>query len=259
MSTMKLTTPNIKCKYCGSIAKDHRVCHGGQCPHCQKICKIFVDHRCPLVVLEDFTIARKVLQCENCKETFMYADKMRIWKKYLFCEECIDIHEIHTERGKLRDALNIYFIATNQRNCEFCDITFFDQNDNQIKKYDLDHRNCLTKQNTVGKMVIQGFPILEIIEEAKSCRLLCKACHDAVTCVERNCEIYSYKSGKDQLPLHLQATVIANIDIAAKKLRADQKNMLENWVEDFKNIANDFETNENKNDDNFDDDGNSFF
>jgi hypothetical protein len=82
-----------------------------------------------------------------------------------------------------------------------------------LKHFELDHINPFEKTSEVGTMIFQGWPFESIRQEIDKCRLLCIACHCAITFVQSRSGLL--RSNADCWTMELQS----EIDRAAKKLR----------------------------------------
>lgn len=175
------------CQYCGACyVKTHKVCHGGQCPKCLLTFKNLKTHGCAmdrcLTTFKDLEEEQKSFYyCAGCRTPFSSRAHLRIWKGWDFCGECYSCDPIQNEIEQLRFQLHQDLLMTGQSKCAKCKRTVLSESGQTLIGFEADHICPFTKCNSVGTMLFQGSSLVEMLEEMKLCRILCRSCHSVVT------------------------------------------------------------------------------
>lgn len=196
--------------------KKHTVCYGGECNLCLRKCRNLAKHKCPVERLnkEVGVLDKQPTKCDSCNSPFFSKKWINNWKSVDLCVNCSSIPEISNEKQFLRDIVHCHLIATNQKNCDICDLEIFVGNNlHCVNKFELDHKNTFTKSYAVGFMCLEGYGVETILEELAKCRVLCVSCHSVVTYVENVCgvgrckQIQMSEEDQEQIQDHVNAQV----------------------------------------------------
>lgn len=119
--------------------------------------------------------------CTNCNKRIFNQPLM--WNNIEYCEECH--YKLFNNEIKDRWLLIAeYSYKTGKDKCNICNKKY-DFSQQQLCKFNYDHKNMFEKSNTIFSMNKQGISIDDIYKEIDLCQLLCVSCHSIITTIEQ--------------------------------------------------------------------------
>ncbi len=189
-----------KCDVCHTTYSRSHTCRGGECPDCHRTFRFSLEtHSCVvrnLEKLETLPLEPAPWHCDACMRGHYSSSTMSPYKKVLLCKFCYEIPQIKQEQILLGRTVRLYMVSQNKVDCKLCNIKLLDTQGNEVYPSQLDHYSVFDKIESVGTMILQGYPIKTILQEVDKCRALCIPCHSVVTHVEQRSGICR---AKDQL------------------------------------------------------------
>ncbi len=205
-----------KCGQCHvTFQKSHLKCPAGQCPKCHQVFCNLQMHKCPLLQLQQFDDIQNDLPLATCDGCFtkLFVRKIKIFKAMELCLDCASIPEISKEQQFRQRIVYCHLIASGKLDCNLCHMKMFENNNlTPLAKFELDHVMPPEKLDAVFSLVFQGADLHTILKEVDKCRVLCVACHGAVTHVQTRCGILrcleawstEWQNKIDQMAMHLR-------------------------------------------------------
>lgn len=121
--------------------------------------------------------------CELCNTNYYHKQLNRMWNNKNICDLCWCNFE--KKRQSVWDKINSF----KNNVCEICGIN----RENTKMRFHYDHINLFDKENSICKMINDGFSFDNIVNEVNKCQYICINCHTLITEIERQYGFTQYK------------------------------------------------------------------
>lgn len=188
------------CQQCNfSFVKKH-TCKAGACTLCGAFFKNVGKHRCPLAKFQGFPALKlhNFVTCCSCLKPYP-KQRMQKWRYKDVNHDALDLCNLcftldADVQIRLRETSTAVYEYAKWKfgdpvlRCVFCGVDVHGYELSTFRRmygYEFDHKNPEEKRNSVGKMIFEGCPVNQILDEVDRCRVLCIHCHDLKTTCEQ--------------------------------------------------------------------------